>query len=810
MSKTPKLKDLLENAGDPMGDPSFRGGPYGFGGVRQLYVINPATQAIANQENEDNPLDIARLSWVMKKYRRLPPLEPLDLNPRIPAPAAIKEEDEKTLEEELLLEREPSDGLYRDLQGYPPQPNALVMQVDHVPDPDGKINLDPLSGQPLEFLGPTLDFAPIDSIETQNWDDLTPEEVEVVIKTQKDMGIEKELQEILTPGSGPMVRGASNFQVNSLARPALYVSPEEKAYLDEPISPLGGMGAIGWPRKYVPDDWEVRMRQIDQYSMATQDIMGSRRLQLHQNPTMMPEENTYNEEKEVLDEELMEKENILETPKLSPAEKKLKGPQRRKSTTALREMIDAIVAEIVLPSPAETGLGGAKAFEESQEKVQAALHKPDPGDPGILDDVKIVQLEEALEEAKFCINSKEERKEKFKKHVRPTKPKTWARAKKMAKQEFDLKTNKRMMNWPSVRAVARAEEIYRSMGGKWRKQKKRDPFAKDAAGNLAESISLDEVVNIELLLEKNVPTNKALWSRAKAAARAKFDVYPCVPLSSKALTKDGWKTYNELSVGDVICTYNISENCLEWKTIQHLHFYKDAETINIYTPQTNFNFVCTPNHKWVLKKTWADISEDKRGYRYWKEDHLVEAKDINKKMKIITSAKLKDNNSDPILLENFSKYGESWVQKITRMSNEQREAFFAAAIVYDGHEKLSEDTTDERAIRYGFSQKNSDHGEAVEICAALLGYRVSFRNKKDNSTMTDWTFSRRNTQGTNNVFTKPDIIQDVWCPQTENSTWLMKQDGMITITGNSAYANAWAAKWYKKKGGGWRKTKGKK
>ncbi len=308
---------------------------------------------------------------------------------------------------------------------------------------------------------------------------------------------------------------------------------------------------------------------------------------------------------------------------------------------------------------------------------------------------------------------------------------------------------------------------------------------------------------------ENAPTNPSLWSRAKAQAKKKFDVYPCVPLSSKALTKDGWKTYNELSIGDVICTYNISEDCLEWKPIQYLHFYNDAETINVYTPQTNFNFVCTPNHKWVLKKTWADINEDKRGYRYWKEDHLVEAKDINKKMKIITSAKLKDNNSDPILLENFSKYGESWVQKITRMSNEQREAFFAAAIVYDGHEKLIEDSTDERAIRYGFSQKNSDHGEAVEICAALLGYRVSFRNKKDNSAMTDWTFSRRNTQGTNNVFLKSDTVQDVWCPQTENSTWLMKQDGMITITGNSAYANAWAAKWYKSKGGGWRK-KGKK
>jgi hypothetical protein len=527
MSKSPKLKDLLENAGDPMGDPSFRGGPYGFGGIRQLYVINPATQAIANQENEDNPLDIDRLSWVMKKYRRLPPLEPLDLNPRLPAPAAIKEEDEKKLEEELLLEREPSDGFYRDLPGYPPQPNALVMQVDHVPDPDGKINLDPLSGQPLEFLGPTLDFAPIDSIETENWNDLSPEEVGVVVRTQQSMENEgTELQELLTPGSGPMMRGANNNQLNSLARPALYISPEEKPYLDEPINPLGGMGAIGFPRKYVPDDWEVRMRQIDQYSMATQDIMGSRRLQLHQNPTMMPEENTYNEEKEVLDEEPMTKENILETPKLTPEKKKLKGPKRKRSTTALREMIDAIVSEIVLPSPEKTGLGGAKAFKESQGKVQAGLREPDPNDPGILDNVEIVQLDEALEEAKFCINTKEEKKEKLKKHVRPTKPKTWAKAKRMAKQEFDLKTNKRMMNWPSVRAVARAEEIYRSMGGKWRKQKKRDPFAKDAAGNLTESISLDEVINTELLLEKNVPTNKALWSRAKAAARAKFDVYP--------------------------------------------------------------------------------------------------------------------------------------------------------------------------------------------------------------------------------------------------------------------------------------------
>jgi hypothetical protein len=40
---------------------------------------------------------------------------------------------------------------------------------------------------------------------------------------------------------------------------------------------------------------------------------------------------------------------------------------------------------------------------------------------------------------------------------------------------------------------------------------------------------LQEYVQIfreALLSEKNVPTNKKLWARAKAAARAKFDVYP--------------------------------------------------------------------------------------------------------------------------------------------------------------------------------------------------------------------------------------------------------------------------------------------
>ena len=50
--------------------------------------------------------------------------------------------------------------------------------------------------------------------------------------------------------------------------------------------------------------------------------------------------------------------------------------------------------------------------------------------------------------------------------------------------------------------------------------------------------------------KKNVPTNPSLWSECKAWAKRTFDVYPCVPLDSMALTKKGWAEYSDLSIGD--------------------------------------------------------------------------------------------------------------------------------------------------------------------------------------------------------------------------------------------------------------------
>jgi hypothetical protein len=289
----------------------------------------------------------------------------------------------------------------------------------------------------------------------------------------------------------------------------------------------------------------------------------------------------------------------------------------------------------------------------------------------------------------------------------------------------------------------------------------------------------------------NVPTNPELWSRAKAAARSKYDVYPCVPMDSQALTKEGWKHYNELSIGEDILAYNQETNKNEWTPIISLQKFEDAPIIRLYKSQTNFDIKCTPNHKWVLAESNSKYP-----------DNFVEAKDITKHMKIKISAELSDNGNGLNLNTFFKK--DSWVKNILKMSISQIQSYFASGIVYDGHDKGL--TKKENKQTYGFSQKEKDHGLAMEIAAVLLGYRVCSVIKKHNPTMMSWTFIRRNTESTQNLHKEDAGTSDVWCPTTKFGTWVMKQNGYVTITGNSAYANGFASKWYKQRGGGWRKA----
>lgn len=301
---------------------------------------------------------------------------------------------------------------------------------------------------------------------------------------------------------------------------------------------------------------------------------------------------------------------------------------------------------------------------------------------------------------------------------------------------------------------------------------------------------------------KNVPTDKALYSRVKAAAKKKFKVYPCVPVEgSEALTRKGWKAFGEVVVGEDIVAYDRSSDCLVWSEVIALHHHEDAPLLRMHKANTCFDFVCTPDHRWVIRpRASSAFRSSVRRAKY--PDQMVPASNLTQSMEIITSARMVDG--PPADLRGFRKNKWSWVEQVLAMSNEQREAWLAAAVVYDGHENNYSDRYDRGS--YGFSQKNQDHADATAICAALLGYNVSFKRKKSNPLITSFTFIDRQTHRTQNVII--DNIEDgeVWCPETSHGTWLMRQKRMVTITGNSAYANGWVVQEYKRRGGKYKKA----
>ena len=321
--------------------------------------------------------------------------------------------------------------------------------------------------------------------------------------------------------------------------------------------------------------------------------------------------------------------------------------------------------------------------------------------------------------------------------------------------------------------------------------------------------SLRESCGLIKVAAKHEAKNKKLWAKCIAEAKRKFDVFPCVPVKcSYALSEDGWKSCSELKIGDKIISYNKEKNHLEWDVIKNIHFYENAPTIRMYKSNTCFDFLSTKDHKWVLKnrKRKKSISPDCKEKAYKYNDQFVTTENITKNMNLITSARM--INSESVSLKDFRKHEWSWVDMVLKMSNEQREAWLASAIIYDGHENGYSEL--HKRGSYGFSQKNKDHGEAAAICAALLGYNVSFKNnKKDNPDMTSFIFINRQTHNSLNILKEDGGVFDVWCPETSNGTWLMKQERMITITGNSAYANGFASRLYKKKGGTWKTVKPK-
>lgn len=74
----------------------------------------------------------------------------------------------------------------------------------------------------------------------------------------------------------------------------------------------------------------------------------------------------------------------------------------------------------------------------------------------------------------------------------------------------------------------------------------------------------------------------------------------CVPLNSEILTKVGFKQYDQLSIGELVASYNLDTNQLEWVPLENVTVH---DSLPMWHMQNrDIDVYCSENHSWVVNR----------------------------------------------------------------------------------------------------------------------------------------------------------------------------------------------------------------
>ncbi len=76
----------------------------------------------------------------------------------------------------------------------------------------------------------------------------------------------------------------------------------------------------------------------------------------------------------------------------------------------------------------------------------------------------------------------------------------------------------------------------------------------------------------------------------------------CVPLDTRILTAEGWKTHDELRLGEPVLAYNVETECMGWVPLLAVRRYQKVPIVRAFNGK-GFDVTCTPDHKWPVQYT---------------------------------------------------------------------------------------------------------------------------------------------------------------------------------------------------------------
>ncbi len=487
--KKTNLQKLLEammmnNAGPNFyGNPSFGGtGNYGMRGYTQLahFGLNPATEAIADQEQEELEQNIEDQEWINNKYRR-----GFGFNAN---KAPVPHWNGRVGSVETVAENAAGDNSTSRMIDLPgtPKPGTIVEPKPFTPQNAPAAYENPIDGRKAEYLGPTLNGIPLDDATgnlsalalnleeeligkrikklkkpiTKKLDKLIGPDPDISSATEHETDtkdlilydyiktlVSEYLEEILgaPKATTPDRVGWNNTNMVSLAkrinqidpskppietwRPQFGENPEQNPPMiyDPPQrSPLGGFGSIGWPKQFVPADYEATHGGEEGFG---EDLLGARRLR--QSPT---DDDRVGVNASIREARMKQLEALLEY--LLSEEACDEDMEEKFASQAQRRFFYA-----------KAGEGGKEG--KKWKRMAREFEQETPKGEKLPKKVNEALIEEVLEEGEN----------------EPTNKALWSRAQAWARSKYDVH--------PSAYSNSAAAKWYKSKGGGWRKKGKK-------------------------------------------------------------------------------------------------------------------------------------------------------------------------------------------------------------------------------------------------------------------------------------------------------------------------------------------------
>lgn len=327
----------------------------------------------------------------------------------------------------------------------------------------------------------------------------------------------------------------------------------------------------------------------------------------------------------------------------------------------------------------------------------------------------------------------------------------------------------------------------------------------------------------------------------------------CVPLDNEILTKQGWKRYSELEIGEFVLGYDITQNCYCWTTLKRIHTGKDytglLQISNGHNSSYRKGIWCTGEHQWVVLNNkvigFAKAKDIPRTYKtlllpknvfpesstslltvqeafllgwYLTDGFLTGKKNVglginvtktrsidlldrqlegsaysknkyrikNDKSHYVTAYHVSSKIFNPAY-QVYKNHSPSLL--VLNLSKQAKESMLLAMLEGDGSMRRNKKQYD----RFGsLKLQKKATCEIFELLCVSVGIPYTAREYKlpgSGNIFVGYNLLKNDLTSNKNRNWKKEKLEEVWCPETDCGTWIMRQGNQIVITGNSQDPN---------------------